>query len=222
MMSPGGYPFPPGPSNSIVIPPRRPSCAMPLSYDRPVATLPPHRSPSPGSLRRYPYDDYPASRPVPPYRDYFGAPQQKSFPPDSHRYPSPPRSYGSERVFNDPWDPPPRQPPNNSPWPDRRAVTQSPTSPVISRDRVRSDPPRMFEPSNAWKQTQGDRPISVHRCIVLAQIQLPLNDTGGTFGILPLLKEPGNSSAVAPHRISPGVIAIARIKIMDAAPAMAE
>ncbi|KAF7344518.1 Nuclear receptor corepressor 2-like [Mycena sanguinolenta] len=161
MMSSGGYPFPPGSSASNILPPRRASGSLPLSYDRPLATLLPHRSPSPGSLRRHPYDDYPGPRAGPQYRDYFDAPQ-KSFRPDPHAFrPQSPSRYPNraEPVDLYPWDPPRQQ--HNTSWSDRRALTLSPTSPVMSRDRVRSDPPRMFEPSNAWKQTQGDRSVSM-------------------------------------------------------------
>ncbi|KAJ7266893.1 hypothetical protein B0H12DRAFT_1098695 [Mycena haematopus] len=153
MMSSGCYPFPPGSSASNILPPRRASGSMPLSYDRPMTALPTHRSPSPGSLRRYPYDDYPGPRSGPQYRDYFDTPQ-KAFRPDSHafRSQSPPRYVNRAQSMDlDPWDPLP-QPPHNASWSDRRALTL----PQLLRD-----PPRMFEPSNTWKQTQGDRPISV-------------------------------------------------------------
>ncbi|KAJ6473589.1 hypothetical protein C8R47DRAFT_715927 [Mycena vitilis] len=164
MMSSGGYPFPPGPSGPNTIQPRRASGGMPLSYERPVAALPLRKSPSP---RRYgPYED-PAPRSAPPYRDGYSGYRQNPYRPDSSTYrsPSPDRRYDSPRdrdADGYTWDrSAPWQPSNKAPWPDRRALTLSPTASVMSRDRVRSGPTRLFEPSDAWKQTQGDRPITI-------------------------------------------------------------
>ncbi|KAJ7634754.1 hypothetical protein FB45DRAFT_1002271, partial [Roridomyces roridus] len=171
-MSPGGYSFPPGPSTSSMLQSRRLSGALPLSYDRPPAAHPLRgRSPSPGPSRRYnSYDDYPPPRSAPAYRDggHSAYRSNSNSYHDSHSYyppePLPDRHYDSLRdVEPDHWDrsAPWQPPPEKSSWPDRRSMTLSPTSSVVSRDRIRSDPPRLFEPSDAWKQTQNDRPTSV-------------------------------------------------------------
>ncbi|KAJ7037894.1 hypothetical protein C8F04DRAFT_384857 [Mycena alexandri] len=159
MMSSGGYPFPAAAPNTNALRPRRASGGMPLSYDRPMVPLP-RRSQSPGSLRRYaPYDDYPGPGPRsgPAYRDNY---RPNAYRPDSRPYrsPSPDRRYNSPRDRSNSWQA------SGKAWSDGRALTLSPTSSAISRDRVRSNPigsSRLFEPSDAWKQTQGDRPIPV-------------------------------------------------------------
>lgn len=141
--------------------------AYPDIIQRPTPVPPPpRRSPSPGPSRRYiPHEDYGAPRSAPAYRDGYSNYGQNSYRPDSHTYfsrsPSPDRRHEPARDLDtDHWDRPmPWQSPNKpAAWPDRRA-TLSPASSARSRDRVRSDPiaPRMFEPSDAWKQTQVDR-----------------------------------------------------------------
>ncbi|KAJ6543824.1 hypothetical protein B0H10DRAFT_1356933 [Mycena sp. CBHHK59/15] len=165
MMSSGSYQPPPIPLASSFIQSRRTSGGLPLS-DLRVLSL--RRSPSPGPSRRYgSFDDYVAPRSAGVYREGYSSYGQNSYRPESHLYfsrsPSPDRRYESSRDLDtDNWERSiPWQSANKTTtWPDRRATTLSPTSSVISRERVRSDPtvmPRMFEPSDAWKQTQVDR-----------------------------------------------------------------
>ncbi|KAF7325860.1 Nuclear receptor corepressor 2-like [Mycena kentingensis (nom. inval.)] len=174
---------------------RRPS-GSPLSYERPPPISPPPRRFS------NPYEEYGPPRASPLYRDtrdrdaYYPRGANSYRPLDYY-----PRSPSPERRPEPParsepatWD----RPADNgwqskTTW-DRRSLTRSPTSPVIIRPRMLSDAgSRMFEPSDAWKQSERERSASLQS----PRISGPLFDRGPSPERL--LRSPALSRAPAPQ-----------------------
>ncbi|KAH7907288.1 hypothetical protein BJ138DRAFT_520180 [Hygrophoropsis aurantiaca] len=127
------------------------------SYDTPVSSLR-RRSPSPSSSsRRYaPYDSYVPRGGAPSRVEYENNYRPNTWRPGRYhsRSPSPDRF---ERTR-------PLEPHYGSHWrPPSRDEPRPPTSPVppIAREKGRRDimAERMFEPSDAWKQSQPERPM---------------------------------------------------------------
>lgn len=165
----------------------RPAGPMPMSYDvrvqlwacRQPMRLPPsqrphhvplrRRSPSP-SRHHATYDSYVPSRPMPIYRDEFPnvyRPASNSYRPEQastyySQSPSPDRYMPLRMPESDAWDRSgPWQSVKAPAWPERKLAPPSPTT-SVSRNRGRGDPmlaTRMFEPSDAWKQTHVDRSV---------------------------------------------------------------
>ncbi|KAF8814793.1 hypothetical protein BYT27DRAFT_7334313 [Phlegmacium glaucopus] len=143
---------------------RRPSGNSNTSYDRPIA--PRRRTPSPGPSRR-PYDSYVPERFEPSFRDT----QPTVYRPNNYRpgssgwvsrSPSPDHYEPPARLSDsDYWERTPswRGPPPLEEWPDRKSIPPSPSTSSARGRSQRDDviPPRSFEPSNSWKQTQADR-----------------------------------------------------------------
>lgn len=142
---------------------RFPICVIQRAYNPP----PRHRSPSPPVSRRYAYNSYVPPRPAPSHReDYPNVYRPNVYRPDANTYysRSPSPGYPPARTSEpDPRDRGvSRQPASKTPTArsERKPLPPSPTS-SIPRDRTRRDSmmaTRMFEPSDAWKQTHVDRP----------------------------------------------------------------